>query len=106
MIWHRILFLSFLILNLCYHFLIFPCGRNDGQEFGGSIYQKVSPKLDTAIDLNWTAGSNETRFGIGCKYELDKEASVRAKVNNLSQIGLGYQQKLREGRVQVMSLHE
>lgn len=70
---------------------------NDGQEFGGSIYQKVSPKLDTAIDLNWTAGSNETRFGIGCKYELDKEASVRAKVNNLSQIGLGYQQKLREG---------
>jgi voltage-dependent anion channel protein 2 len=87
-------------------FLMFPCGRNDGQEFGGSIYQKVSPKLDTAIDLNWTAGSNETRFGIGCKYELDKEASVRAKVNNLSQIGLGYQQKLREGRVQVISLHE
>ncbi|XP_023724392.2 voltage-dependent anion-selective channel protein 2 [Cryptotermes secundus] len=79
---------------------------NDGQEFGGSIYQKVSPKLDTAIDLNWTAGSNETRFGIGCKYELDKEASVRAKVNNLSQIGLGYQQKLREGRIQVISLHE
>jgi len=70
---------------------------NDGQEFGGAIYQKVSPKLDAAIDLNWTAGSNETRFGIGCLYELDKDASVRAKVNNVSQIGLGYQQKLREG---------
>jgi voltage-dependent anion channel protein 2 len=66
----------------------------------------VSPKLDTAIDLNWSAGSNETRFGIGCKYELDKEASVRAKVNNLSQIGLGYHQKLREGRFQNMCLHE
>ncbi|XP_069684900.1 voltage-dependent anion-selective channel-like [Periplaneta americana] len=70
---------------------------NDGQEFGGSIYQKVSPKLNTAIDLNWSAGSNKTRFGIGCKYDLDNEASVRAKVNNLSQIGLGYQQKFREG---------
>jgi voltage-dependent anion channel protein 2 len=79
---------------------MFPYFRNDGQEFGGSIYQKVSPKLDAAIDLNWTAGSNETRFGIGCKYELDKEASVRAKVNNASQIGLGYQQKLREGRIE------
>jgi voltage-dependent anion channel protein 2 len=66
----------------------------------------VNPKLDTAIDLNWTAGSNETRFGIGCKYELGSDTSVRAKVNNLSQVGLGFQQKLREGMVQSISLHE
>ncbi|XP_063243524.1 voltage-dependent anion-selective channel-like [Bacillus rossius redtenbacheri] len=70
---------------------------NDGQEFGGTIYQRVSPRLDTAIQLQWTAGSNDTRFGIGAKYSLDGDASVRAKVNNSSQIGLGYQQKLREG---------
>ncbi|XP_069692145.1 voltage-dependent anion-selective channel-like [Periplaneta americana] len=70
---------------------------NDDQEFDVSIYQKVSPKLNTAIEMNWSAGSNETRFGIGCKYDLDNEASVRAKVNNLSQVGLGYQQKLCEG---------
>nr|CAD7444217.1 unnamed protein product [Timema bartmani] len=70
---------------------------NDGQEFGGSIYQRVSPKLETGIQLAWTAGSNDTRFGIGAKYDLDKDAAVRAKVNNVSQIGLGYQQKLREG---------
>nr|CAD7262637.1 unnamed protein product [Timema shepardi] len=70
---------------------------NDGQEFGGSIYQRVSPKLETGIQLAWTAGSNDTRFGIGAKYDLDKDAAVRAKVNNASQIGLGYQQKLREG---------
>lgn len=81
-------------------------GRNDGKDFGGAIYQKVNPKLDTAIDLNWTAGSNETRFGIGCKYDLGSDTSVRAKVNNLSQIGLGYQQKLREGRIHITSLHE
>lgn len=70
---------------------------DDGQEFGGSIYQKVSSKLDTGIQLNWSAGANNTRFGIGCKYNLDNDACVRAKVNNVSQIGLGYQQKLREG---------
>lgn len=70
---------------------------NDGQEFGGSIYQKVSPQVETGINLNWSAGSNDTVFGIACKYNLDSDASIRAKVNNSSQIGLGYQQKLRDG---------
>jgi voltage-dependent anion channel protein 2 len=67
------------------------------QVFGGSVYQKVSPQLETGVNLGWTSTKNETSFGIGCKYELDKQASLRAKVNNSSQIGLGYQQKLRDG---------
>ncbi|XP_018319033.1 voltage-dependent anion-selective channel isoform X2 [Agrilus planipennis] len=70
---------------------------DDGQEFGGSIYQKISPKLETGIMLAWSAGSNDTKFGVGAKYELDQDASIRAKVNNQSQIGLGYQQRLRDG---------
>jgi voltage-dependent anion channel protein 2 len=70
---------------------------NDGQVFGGSVYQKVNPNLETAVNLGWTANKNETSFGIGAKYVLDKNASLRAKVNNSSQIGLGYQQKLRDG---------
>lgn len=70
---------------------------NDGQVFGGSVYQKVTSDLETSVNLGWTASKNETNFGIGCKYALDKDAYVRAKVNNSSQVGLGYQQKLREG---------
>jgi voltage-dependent anion channel protein 2 len=57
--------------------------------------------------LSWASGSNATKFGIGAKFDLDKEASVRAKVNNASQIGLGYQQKLRDGEfVMFSSLNE
>nr|XP_046189369.1 voltage-dependent anion-selective channel protein 2-like [Oncorhynchus gorbuscha] len=70
---------------------------NDGTEFGGSIYQKVNCHLETAINLAWTAGSNNTRFGIGAKYQLDKDASLSAKVNNASLIGVGYTQVLRPG---------
>ena len=70
---------------------------NDGQEFGGSLFQKVNPNLETGVQLAWTAGSNATRFGWGCKYHLDAGSSVRAKINNASQLNLGYQQKLREG---------
>ncbi|XP_055917954.1 voltage-dependent anion-selective channel isoform X2 [Eupeodes corollae] len=70
---------------------------NDGQEFNGSVFQKCSDKLDCGVQLSWTSGSNATKFGLGAKYQLDKDAAVRAKVNNNSQVGLGYQQKLRDG---------
>ena len=72
---------------------------NDGREFGGSIFQKCSDRLETGVQLSWASGSNATKFGIAAKFDLDKDAAVRAKVNNASQIGLGYQQKLRDGKV-------
>jgi len=70
---------------------------NDGAIFGASMFQKVNPKLETGVNLGWTASSNTTSFGVGLKYVLDSQASIRAKVNNSSQIGLGYQQKLKKG---------
>ena len=57
----------------------------------------MNKELETAVNLGWTASKNETNFGIGCKFALDKDAWVRAKINNSSQVGLGYQQKLRDG---------
>uniref|UniRef100_A0A6Q2XBW8 Non-selective voltage-gated ion channel VDAC3 n=1 Tax=Esox lucius TaxID=8010 RepID=A0A6Q2XBW8_ESOLU len=65
---------------------------NDGTEFGGSIYQKVDDQLETAVTLAWTAGSNNTRFGIAAKYALDKDASL-----SVTMIGVGYTQSLRPG---------
>jgi len=76
---------------------------NDGQIFGGSIYQKINKNLETGVNLGWTASNNATTFGIGLKYKLDGDTSVRAKVNNSSQVGLTYQQKLREGVTLTMS---
>uniref|UniRef100_A0A7M4DVR9 Non-selective voltage-gated ion channel VDAC3 n=1 Tax=Crocodylus porosus TaxID=8502 RepID=A0A7M4DVR9_CROPO len=70
---------------------------NDGTEFGGSIYQKVNDKVETSVNLAWTAGSNNTRFGIAAKYQLDEKTSVAAKVNNASLIGIGYTHTLRPG---------
>lgn len=75
----------------------------NGREFGGSIYHKVKPGLEGAINLAWNSSNNVTEFALGTKYDLDKDASVRAKVNSQLQIGLGYQQKLREGVVLALS---
>ncbi|KAJ8910808.1 hypothetical protein NQ315_014516 [Exocentrus adspersus] len=76
----------------------------DGQKFGGSIYQRINPKLESAIQLSWASGSNNTKFGIGAKYDLDEDAAIRAKVDNASLVGLGYQQRLREGVTLTLSL--
>ena len=54
--------------------------RNDGTEFGGSIYQKVNEKIETSINLAWTAGSNNTRFGIAAKYKLDCRTSLSVRM--------------------------
>ncbi|KAM9823454.1 voltage-dependent anion-selective channel protein 3 isoform X4 [Syngnathus typhle] len=70
---------------------------NDSTEFTGSIYQKVNSKTETAVHLAWTAGSNNTLFGVGAKYQLDKDASLSAKVNNACLVGVGYTQTLRPG---------
>ncbi|XP_063365402.1 voltage-dependent anion-selective channel-like isoform X1 [Cydia amplana] len=70
---------------------------DNGKDFGGSIYQKVSDKLDCGVSMKWSAGSADTLFGVGAKFALDADASLHAKINNKSLIGLGYQQKLRPG---------
>merc|ERR1711936_776217 len=69
----------------------------NGTDFGGSVYQKVSPALETGVSLGWSSANSSTSFGIGAKYVLEDGAAVKAKINNKSEIGLGYQQKLRDG---------
>jgi len=70
---------------------------NDGSEFQASVSQKVNSRLETAIQMNWTVGSNDTKFGFGAKYCPDRDTTLRAKVNNASQVGLSFQHKIRDG---------
>ncbi|CAH1794453.1 unnamed protein product [Owenia fusiformis] len=70
---------------------------NDGAEFGGSVYQKLNSNLETGVQLSWAAGSNATKFSLAAKYTPEPDSTFRAKVNNSSQIGLAYSQKVRDG---------
>lgn len=75
----------------------FTTNVNDGQEFTGSVHQKINDDLEAAVSLAWAAGSGNTSFGLGAKYKLDSDATLSAKVNNQSHLGLGYTQKVRDG---------
>lgn len=70
---------------------------NDGSEFTGSIFQSVNKELSTGVQLSWTSGQNNTRFGVAAKYNCDKDSTVNAKVNNAGQVGFGWTQTLRDG---------
>jgi len=70
---------------------------NDGSEFIGSVYQKVNDQVDAGLSLQWTSGTNLTRFGVAAKYCVDKDTTFRGKVSNTGQIGLSYQQRIRDG---------
>jgi len=69
----------------------------DGSQYGGSLHSKINKNLEGAVNVGYTASSNETTFAIGAKLALDESSSVRAKVDNSSKVGLGYQHKLRPG---------
>jgi hypothetical protein len=69
----------------------------DGNEIGGSVYQRINDRLETGVQLGWTAGANQTRFALASKYLLDPQTVISAKVNNICQVGLSFQQTLRPG---------
>jgi len=76
---------------------------NDGSEFQGSVFQKVNSNLETAVSMSWTVGSSDTKFGFGAKYCPDRDTTIRAKLNNASQLGLSYQRKIRDGTTLTLS---
>jgi len=70
---------------------------NDGQVFGASAFHKVRSDLHAGVSINWNSTNNATQFGIGGIFIVDKDTSLRAKINNQGSLGLGLTHRLREG---------
>jgi len=61
---------------------------NDGNEFGASLYHHVTRDLELGAQLGWTIGDQSTRFAVGSKYAVSADHTLRAKLNNQSQLTL------------------
>lgn len=53
--------------------------RKDNTEFSGSVYHKLTSKLESGVLIDWTVGSNDTRFALGAKYAPDKDTTLRVR---------------------------
>jgi len=72
-----------------------------------SLFHKANDQIDLGFEIGKpmsTGGGeggeeqqSELNVGLGMIYHLEADALIRAKINNKVEVGLGYQQKLREG---------
>jgi len=67
------------LISSCFDFPYLPC-RKDEREFIGMVYHKVSRRLETAVQMEWTAGSNDTKFAIAAKYCPDMDTTFRVLI--------------------------
>jgi hypothetical protein len=69
---------------------------NNGSEFAGSLHQKHSDSLETAVNVSYASGATPA-FAVAAKKNIDKDLSLQAKVNNAAQLGVAYSQVVKPG---------
>lgn len=66
--------------------------------FAASYFHKVNKEIEAGAKATWNkAASDAVSIEVGTKYTLDKDAFVKAKIDNAGRLGLGYTQILRQG---------
>jgi len=72
-------------------------GVENGSNFAGSVYQRLSDKLETGVKLSWASNTHATNFGVAAKYKLEGDSFAKFKVDNNSMIGSAYSFKVNDG---------
>lgn len=72
---------------------------NNLNTFWGSYYHRVNPDVEVAGKAVWDSKTKSqfVNIEVGTKFNLDSNASMKAKINNNGLLSLGYTQALRPG---------
>ncbi|KAJ3136981.1 Mitochondrial porin [Physocladia obscura] len=66
--------------------------------FTAFYFHKVNKQVDAGAKAIWNkAASDAVSIEVGTKYTLDNQTFVKAKIDNVGRLGLGYTQILRPG---------
>ncbi|KAK5668772.1 Mitochondrial porin [Batrachochytrium dendrobatidis] len=66
--------------------------------FTASYHHRVNNEVEAAAKATWNkATDSSVAIEVGTKYALDRDAFLKAKVDNTGRLGLGYTQVLRPG---------
>ncbi|KAI8358330.1 voltage-dependent ion-selective channel [Mortierella sp. GBAus27b] len=77
--------------------------NNSFKVFSASYYHRINADLEAGAKASWdskaahSATKAPVNLEVGAKLYLDRDAFVKAKVNNAGILGLGYTQALRKG---------
>ncbi|KAJ3288600.1 Mitochondrial porin [Borealophlyctis nickersoniae] len=65
--------------------------------FSASYFHRVNRDVEAGAKATWAKASDTVHVEVGTKYVLDRDAFLKAKIDNRGQLGLGYTQVLRQG---------
>lgn len=72
---------------------------NSFGSYAATYYQRVNPDVEIGANVSWDskATTNAVNLEVGTKYFLDRDAFVKAKINNQGKLGLAYTQTIKPG---------
>ncbi|KAI8845523.1 eukaryotic porin/Tom40 [Chytridium lagenaria] len=66
--------------------------------FSASYFHKINKEVEAGAKATWNrATESAVGLEVGTKYTLDRDAFLKAKIDNSGRLGLGYTQVLRPG---------
>jgi len=67
--------------------------------YSAAYYQRVNPDVEVGAVASWDSkvNNNAVNLEVGTKYFLDRDAFVKAKINNQGKLGLAYTQIIKPG---------
>merc|ERR1712146_502293 len=65
-----------------------------GKSFSGAYYHKVSGDMQVGAELSKSSKKSEVDLAFGCAYKLDKDTTVKGKVDTDGQLFASFKQKL------------
>ena len=65
-----------------------------GQTFSGAYYHKVSGDMQVGAEITKAASKSDVDLAFGCAYKLDKDTSIKGKVDSEGKLLCSFKQKL------------
>jgi voltage-dependent anion channel protein 2 len=65
-----------------------------GKSFSGAYYHKVSGDMQVGAELAKAAAKSDVDLAFGCQYKLDKDTTVKGKVDSDGKLFASFKQKL------------
>lgn len=69
-------------------------GKSDGQVYTCSYYHKVSGDMQVGGEVKKPMKKNDLSLAFGCQYKLDKDTTVKSKVDSEGMLYASYKQKI------------
>ena len=69
-------------------------GKPAGMTFAGSYFHKVSSEMQVGAELSKAMNKSDVALAFGCAYKLDKDTTVKSKVDSDGMLFGSYKAKI------------